>query len=474
MVRSRQRTTKRGGTPPDIMLTAVKEALEGHLSVRAVGRKYDIDHATLLRYCKKYAQPSSTDEVGVRNDFNVGYSKPRQIFTQDEENLLEAYVKKAASLYFGLNPKDIRTLAYQFAVKNSKTVPRNWKVDERAGADWFTTFMKRHTGLSVREPEPTSIARATSFNKTNVSAFFDNLSAVLERHNFGPENVFNIDETGITTVQRRSKVVAQKGVKQVGAIVSQERGQLVTVAVAVNAVGNCIPPVFVFPRVHYRDHFVKGGPPGCLGLAHPSGWMTEQNFLEVMKHLVKHTRCTMEKPILLTLDNHESHISISVLDFAKQNGIIMLSFPPHCSHKLQPLDRSVFGPFKRFAAIAQDAWMKNHPGQSMTIYDLPEIVAKALPLAATPSNICSGFRVSGIFPFDRQIFGEDEYVPSYTTDRPDPTVMRSSVSIESSNVATGIALPHTSTVMTDPSPASSCCVDRYLHNRHFITCLLFN
>ena len=58
--------------------------------------------------------------------------------------------------------------------------------------------------------------------------------------------MFNIDETGVTTVQRPTKVVAQKGIKQVGAIVSQERGQLVTVAVAVNAVGNCIPPYSYF------------------------------------------------------------------------------------------------------------------------------------------------------------------------------------------------------------------------------------
>jgi transposase-like protein len=280
MVRSRQRTTNRGETPPDVMLTAVKEALEGQLSVRAVGRKYGIDHVTLLRYCKKHTQSLQQQSNPMAEaSFSVGYSKCNQVFTLDEENLLEDYVKKAASLYYGLNPKEIRCLAYEFAIKNSKPVPRNWKVDERAGTDWFTSFMKRHSGLSVRTPEATSVARATSFNKINVSAFFDNLSTVLERHKFGPENIFNIDETGVTTVQRPTKVVAQKGVKQVGSIVSQERGQLVTVAVAVNAVGNCIPPVFVFPRVNYRNHFVKGGPPGCLGLAHPSGWMTESNFL---------------------------------------------------------------------------------------------------------------------------------------------------------------------------------------------------
>jgi hypothetical protein len=129
MVRSRQRLTKRGETPPDIMMTAVEEALEGHQSLRAVGRKYDIDHVTL-----NYTQSPGTAEVGL----SVGYSKCRQIFTREEENMLEAYVRKAASLYYGLNPREIRCLAYEFAMQNNKTVPRNWKVDRLFKMKTFT------------------------------------------------------------------------------------------------------------------------------------------------------------------------------------------------------------------------------------------------------------------------------------------------------------------------------------------------
>ncbi|ESO03971.1 hypothetical protein HELRODRAFT_173013 [Helobdella robusta] len=318
--------------------------------------------------------------------------------TDDEECLLKKYIKEAAALYYGLNPREVRILTYQFATTNGKVVPRNWKIDEKAGADWFSAFIKRHSHFSIRVPESTSSARVISFNRSNVSAFFDNLSKVFERYVFGPEAIYNIDETGITTVQRPSRIVAQKGVKQVGAIVSQERDQMVTLAVAVKALGNSIPPAFVFPRVHYKDHFISGGPPGSLELAHPSGWMTEINFLEVIKHLVKHARCSVENPILLLLDNHESHVSISVLDYGKNSGVIMLSFPPHCSHKLQPHDRSVFGPLKKFVGLAQDAWMKNYPGQLMTIYDIPEIVNKAFPQAATPVNQSSDQQKSNVTP----------------------------------------------------------------------------
>ena len=74
MIRSRKRKTTRGETPPDVMLLAVKEVLEGQLSVRAVGRKYDIDHATLLLYCNKYKsarlQSTSSDEADVLQNFS--------------------------------------------------------------------------------------------------------------------------------------------------------------------------------------------------------------------------------------------------------------------------------------------------------------------------------------------------------------------------------------------------------------------
>ena len=105
-----------------------------------------------------------------------------------------------------------------------------------------------------------------------------------------------------------------------------------------------------------------------------------------MEHFVKHVKPSVSKPVLLLLDNHESHISIQLIDFCKTNGVVLLSFPPDTSHKLQPLDRSVYGPFKKFVNSACDAWMKNHPAKTMTIYDIPGIVRHALPLACTPVN----------------------------------------------------------------------------------------
>lgn len=248
--------------------------------------------------------------------------------------------------------------------------------------------------------------------------FFDNLERVLTKYQFEGKDIWNMDETGISTVQEPEQVVARRGDRQVGSATSGERGTLVTLACAGNALGIMIPPMFIFPRVH----FIRDGPPGCVGTANASGWMVEEHFLEFLHHFQRHTRASVNAKVLLILDNHSSHLSVRGIDFARANGIVMLSFPPHCSHRLQPLDRSVFGPLKGKVNALCDTWMRAHPGLPMTIYDIPGIVRVALPGAGTPANVSAGFSTTGIWPFDREKFSDSDFAPSLVTDQPAPPV----------------------------------------------------
>lgn len=194
-----------------------------------------------------------------------------------------------------LATKDVRKLAYEFALKLNLKLPPYWTKHELAGADWFSNFLKRNNTLSIRQPEAISISRTMNFNPMNVTLFMDKYESVLVKYKFDTHEVYNLDETGITTVQNPGKIVAQKGKKQVGAITSLERGTLVTMCLAVNALGNTIPPMFVFPRVYYKDHFIREGPPGCVGTSNQSGWVQGEQFLEFIKHFVNHVRPTLEK-----------------------------------------------------------------------------------------------------------------------------------------------------------------------------------
>ena len=223
-------------------------------------------------------------------------------------------------------------------------------------------------------------------------------------------------------MQRPCKVVAQRGAKQVGAVVSQERGSLVTICCGINAVGNHIPPYFIFPCVNVQQHWHLTAPPGSAVAGHSkaSGWMTCENFIDFMRHFVNHAKPSSQHPVLLLLDNHHSHISLDVINYAKDNHITLLSFPPHCSHQLQPLDKAVYGPFKTFINAASDNWMREpqNAGKSMSIHVIPLLVSYAFPKAFTTTNITSGFRATGIWPFDRHTFPPETFLPSSVTDRP--------------------------------------------------------
>ncbi len=64
--------------------------------------------------------------------------------------------------------------------------------------------------------------------------------------------------------------------------------------------------------------------------------------------------------------------------------------------------------------------MRTHPGRTVSIYEVAELVKQAFMSAMTPTNITSGFRATGIYPYNRDIFPDEDYAPSMVTDGPNP------------------------------------------------------
>ncbi|XP_065642501.1 uncharacterized protein LOC136074128 [Hydra vulgaris] len=401
-----KKRNKRREIPRDVILRALEEVSKGG-KIKTTAIKYDIPRSNLQRYIK---------QGGVVKDISSKFISS-QIFMKDEEEKISEYLVTLFKLNHGMSKLKARELVYEYATAINKKIPDNWTEKKLASNDWLRGFFKRQPHLSIRTPEATSLSRATSFNKKNVRDFFENLKTVYERHCFGPESIYNIDETGLSTVQRTQKVIALRGTKQVGQVTSAERGTLVTVCCGINALGNSIPPFFIFPRVNFKTYMLNDAPVGSDGAAHPSGWMTAPCFLKYIHHFAKHAKPTPSSPVLLLLDNHESHISVPVLDFCKESGIVLMTFPPHCSHKLQPLDLTVYGPLKTYYNTVVTDWMVSNPGKTVTIYEIPKLAAKAIPLAFKLQNIQTGFKKPGIWPFNSNIFSDEDFVCSSITDR---------------------------------------------------------
>lgn len=142
------------------------------------------------------------------------------------------------------------------------------------------------------------------------------------------------------------------------------------------------------------------------------------------------------------MDNHEIHISLSSIDLAKSNGVTILTLPPHCSNRLQPLDVSVYGPFKKYYNSAVDTWLQNHPGRTLDIYNIALCINSAFEKSTTMKNIQAGFKATGIYPFDKNIFTDDDYLVSAVTDRPyqnvDTSIVNNNLLPQSSSSTTEI------------------------------------
>ena len=325
------------------------------------------------------------------------------ILPKSLEDQLFEYALTMSDMFFGLTQDKLRSIAYEVACKNRIKHPFDHK-SKKAGKDWLYGFLKRYPGLSLRSPEPTSLSRAIGFRKTEVDKFYNNLENVLTKEHIPATDVYNCDEVGMSSVQKPQKILAKKGKKQVGKIVSGEKGETTTALVCMSAAGNFIPPMLIFKRKNMNKQLMKDAPTDSLPGTSKTGWINTQLFTKWMEHFIKHTRASLDHKVLLVLDNHESHQSIETYELCRSNGVIMVSLPPHTSHRLQPLDVTLFSSLKVAYNKECDLYMSLHPGQRITQYEIAHLFKLAYTRAATMSKAINGFETTGIVPLNTNKF----------------------------------------------------------------------
>ena len=156
----------------------------------------------------------------------------------------------------------------------------------------------------------------------------------------------------------------------------------------------------------------KDGPPGALYNCSKNGCTTEELFVLWLKHFKKNVQPTPERPVLLILDNHYSHITIESYELCRKSGITMVSIPPHTSHRLQPLDVAFFGPLKSAYNIECDRFMKTNQYKFIRPDDFANLFNKAYSRIATVAKGIAGFKSTGIYPLDPNLFSEEEFCRS--------------------------------------------------------------
>jgi hypothetical protein len=140
----------------------------------------------------------------------------------------------------------------------------------------------------------------------------------------------------------------------------------VTVLSCINANGQSILGFYILRGKRVMANYIELCEDGATMAMQPEGWMTTILFLHWISHFIqsleKRGGISPANRHLLILDGHNSHITMEVVHKAMVVGLDLLTLPSHTSHRLQPLDISVFRPFKRAFKKCRDAWILEHCG----------------------------------------------------------------------------------------------------------------
>ena len=129
------------------------------------------------------------------------------------------------------------------------------------------------------------------------------------------------------------------------------------------------PSFYIFKGKRFRKNYIQHCEAGATMAMQPRAWMTLYLFSAWISHFVtsirRHSVLSPEHRHLLILDGHNSHVTLEVAQQAKTIGLDLITLPSHTSHALQPLDVSVFKPFKQFFASTETSgcrgtWNNRH------------------------------------------------------------------------------------------------------------------
>jgi hypothetical protein len=434
--------TKRGKTlnyDQAALEQAVQEVRAGRMSVRLAAESFSVPKSTI------------GDRLSGKYSMNVNHGRPPALPRNVEEVIVKS-LKMAAKQGMGLSRKQImrrtNVLCQRMNVRHSY---KNFK----AGKDWFNGLMHRFPDIVLRKPEKLSSIRASMMNPEIVSNYFRALQNIITKNELElhPERVWNCDETGFNFEHSPVNVVAEKGDRCVLSRTSAKSNN-VTVMACVNAMGQSMPPMIITKGKTTRSlqgYNVREAPPNCLWSFQKNGWIDDQ-IGEKWFDEVFLKNCGPARPQLLILDGHGSHETLGIIERAIAENIIMLSLPPHCTHVLQPLDRTVFGPLKSAYNELCSDFLVEHPLHVINKWSFPTLFRQSWEKALSVENITNGFRACGIHPFNENAVPLTAYGPSKPTDVQLTQNGQNSISCTTTDDAMSTGTPVTTDTLLTASP----------------------
>jgi len=173
-----------------------------------------------------------------------------------------------------------------------------------------------------------------------------------------------------------------------------------------------IPPAFILAQGPIPALPDLGVEIGAVATS-PNRWTDNELGLEWFQQTFipfATTHKLNDDPILLLLNGHDSHETDKLHVLAYKHNIFILAFPSKCTHKLQPLDVTVFSQVQQKWSAHCDR--RIYENVAINCYNVIPEYMQVRVASMTPELISSAFSCTGIYPFNPQVFTDADFAPA--------------------------------------------------------------
>ncbi|KAI4460092.1 hypothetical protein MML48_6g00008638 [Holotrichia oblita] len=359
---------------------------------------------------------------GRKNPVTILSTGRRPALPADVEETIANCLIARARMGWPSDEKELCNLVNEYVItKNLKTPFKN----NIPGHDWYLSFMKRHPNLSFKKPEHLQKIRKDARDPFVVYDFYKKLQDLITEKSLEYPNkscfMFNADESGFSSDPSRVRAIGEKG-KTVSRVSGGSGRESTTVLACIAANGSYLPPFIAFKgsavQARWTSEQAIGG---TLYGASKNGWMEEPHsyhwFETSFIPEVKTRRLRYDLPnqtAILLFEGHCSHVGVRIVNSALKDNVALFRFPSHLTDRIQPLDKCVFGPIKIKWDKILVAHGKSEMGKSsgrLSKQKFVELLSEVWREGIPSTNIISGFKTTGIFPVNPDMFSEEFFDP---------------------------------------------------------------
>jgi hypothetical protein len=320
----------------DPLAAALEAVRSGGMSHSAAAREFGVSRDRIRRAIRAGRYTS------------VPQGRPPCI-PREQEEILVTTVEMFANHSL---PLPYRQLQSQARALGEAQQPAGKKTTFQAGKKWLQGFKKRN-GLKRASSKHLSSARFGACTAAMLTAWIRNLVDWLVKvfgsiDDVDPDRVYNMDETPVNpNLDGAYHIVPNDAPASVR--ITTGRRDFFTCVICVSASGKVTTPMLIFEGKNVMSKWIplKSELPIEVTVQASVGHnMNETMFGKWIERFARDAKATAARPVVLILDNHDSHITEANINKATALNVHLIGLPKNTTSITQPLDVGIFGPFK--------------------------------------------------------------------------------------------------------------------------------